>query len=69
MIKGGEFMNNDYYVYIYWRLDINEPFYVGKGKGNRWRNVGLTRRSSHFINIFNSNCFVSCCGKPYATDA
>lgn len=46
-------MNNDYYVYIYWRLDINEPFYVGKGKGNRWRNVGLTRRSSHFINIFN----------------
>ena len=28
---------NKYYVYIYWRLDINEPFYIGKGKNNRWK--------------------------------
>lgn len=24
---------NDYYVYEWIRLDTNEPFYVGKGKG------------------------------------
>ena len=28
-------IDNEYYVYIYWRLDTNEPFYVGKGKNNR----------------------------------
>ena len=44
---------NDYYVYIYWRLDTNEPFYVGKGKGNRWKNIGDTRRNKHFLNIVN----------------
>lgn len=26
--------NNKYYVYIYYRLDTNEPFYVGKGHGD-----------------------------------
>jgi hypothetical protein len=26
---------NIYYVYEWNRLDINEPFYVGKGKNNR----------------------------------
>ena len=42
-MKKNEFGNkiktnmNNYYVYIYWRLDTNEPFYVGKGKGDRWR--------------------------------
>ena len=28
-------MKNEYYVYEWIRLDTNEPFYVGKGKGNR----------------------------------
>lgn len=26
--------NKEYYVYIYYRLDTNEPFYAGKGKGD-----------------------------------
>ena len=25
-------MTREYYVYTYWRLDINEPFYVGSGR-------------------------------------
>ena len=40
---------NDYYVYIYWRLDTNEPFYVGKGKERRWKD--LCRKNPHFKNI------------------
>lgn len=44
-------MRNDYYVYIYWRLDTNEPFYVGKGHNDRWRK--LFGRNKHFINIIN----------------
>ena len=39
---------NDYYVYIYWRLDTNEPFYVGKGKGRRWKRL---KRNKHFNRI------------------
>lgn len=42
---------NSYYVYIYWRLDINEPFYIGKGRNKRWRN--LDNRNNHFMNIVN----------------
>lgn len=42
---------NDYYVYIYWRLDTNEPFYVGKGKDKRWKD--LRKRCKHFNNIIN----------------
>ena len=30
-------MENNYYVYEWIRLDTNEPFYVGKGKGIRWK--------------------------------
>ena len=46
-------MNNKYYVYEWIRLDTNEPFYVGKGKGDRWRD--LTRgRNYHFNNIVKS---------------
>lgn len=44
-------MNNDFYVYIYWRLDTNEPFYVGKGYGRRWK--ALYNRNIHFINVAN----------------
>lgn len=50
---------NNYYVYIYWRLDINEPFYVGKGHGNRWRKVNDSDRNKHFMNISNKH-FVAC---------
>lgn len=42
---------NNFYVYIYYRLDTNEPFYVGKGKGGRWNT--LSNRSTHFKNIAN----------------
>ena len=40
----------NYYTYIYWRLDINEPFYVGKGSGRRWKRL---KRGKHFNNIVN----------------
>ena len=43
---------NDYYVYIYWRLDTNEPFYVGKGKG--YRITQMHNRNKHFKNILNN---------------
>ena len=44
---------NDYYVYIYYRLDTNEPFYVGKGHKNRWKIID--NRSKHFTNIINKH--------------
>ena len=39
---------NNYYVYEWIRLDTNEPFYVGKGKGDRWKI--LTRGNNHHFN-------------------
>lgn len=46
-------VNNKYYVYEWIRLDTNEPFYVGKGSGNRWKK--LTRgNNKHFNNIVKS---------------
>ena len=48
---------NDFYVYVYWRLDINEIFYVGKGRGDRWRR--LNKRNEHFKRIINK-CDVAC---------
>ena len=45
--------DNIYYVYEWIRLDINEPFYVGKGCGDRWKD--LTRgNNNHFNNIVKS---------------
>lgn len=44
-------MNNKYYVYEWIRLDTNEPFYVGKGCNNRWKEI--RGRNSHFTNIIN----------------
>ena len=44
-------MSNSYYVYIYYRLDTNEPFYVGKGCRYRWKD--LSRRNKHFKKIAN----------------
>ena len=43
---------NDYYVYEWIRLDTNEPFYVGKGKGNRWKDL-IRGRNYHSNNIVN----------------
>ena len=46
-------MENNFYVYEWIRLDTNEPFYVGKGSGNRWKL--LTRGdNNHFNNIVKS---------------
>jgi len=36
-------MNNIFYVYIWIRKDINKVFYVGKGHGNRYRNLKTSR--------------------------
>ena len=44
-------MNKEYYVYEWIRLDTNEPFYVGKGKGNRWRT--FHHRNNYFTYIVN----------------
>ena len=44
---------NDYYVYEYIRLDTNEPFYIGKGKDDRWKVLNRSC-NKHFINIINS---------------
>lgn len=43
-------MSNDkvFYVYEWIRLDTNEPFYIGKGKGDRWR---CKQRSERFLRI------------------
>ena len=43
---------NKYYVYEWIRLDTNEPFYVGKGCGNRWRNL-YRDYNPRFMNIIN----------------
>jgi hypothetical protein len=43
---------NNFYVYEYVRLDTNEPFYIGKGKDNRWKSMKY--RSPHFKNICKS---------------
>ena len=40
---------NNYYVYIYWRLDIDEPFYIGKGREKRWK--VLKRENTNFNRI------------------
>jgi hypothetical protein len=41
-----------FYVYRWIRLDTNTPFYVGKGKGNRFKRVD--NRNNYFKNIYNS---------------
>jgi len=51
---------NNFYVYEWIRLDTNEPFYVGKGQGDRA--YSLKYRNKHFHNIVNKvgleNCAV-----------
>ena len=45
--------NNNYYVYEWIRLDTNEPFYVGKGKDDRWKILNRNK-NYHFNNIVKS---------------
>ena len=40
-----------YYVYGYYRFDKNSFFYIGKGKGDRYKCI--QNRSKHFMNIIN----------------
>lgn len=40
---------NIYYVYVWIRLDTNEVFYVGKGHGNRYKDMSM--RNRYFLNI------------------
>lgn len=44
-------MDNVYYVYLWTRLDTNEVFYVGKGHGNRYKDMSM--RNKYFLNIVN----------------
>lgn len=52
-------MSNDkvFYVYEWIRLDTNEPFYVGKGKGDRWR---CKQRSEWFLHIMKKTDVAVC---------
>ena len=40
-------MRNDFSVYEHWRMDTNEPFYVGKGKGTRPLTVDRKHNKIH----------------------
>lgn len=42
-------MNNNFYVYAWIRLDTNKIFYIGKGSGNRYKDLGM--RNRHFLFI------------------
>ena len=46
-------MNNEkiYYVYKWIRLDKNEVFYIGKGHGNRYKDLRM--RNKYFLNVVN----------------
>jgi hypothetical protein len=46
-------MDNNFYTYIHIRPDINEPFYVGKGKGKRYK--VKTGRNKYWHNVVNKN--------------
>jgi hypothetical protein len=46
-------MNKIFYTYIHIRPDTNEPFYVGKGKGNRHKTK--SGRNQYWHNIVNKN--------------
>lgn len=42
-------MKNDYYVYVHRRLDSNEIFYVGSGRGNRANTTGGRNRGWWYV--------------------
>lgn len=41
----------NYYVYVWFRTDKNEVFYVGKGKGRRSHDMSM--RNKYFLNVVN----------------
>lgn len=43
----------DYYVYEWFIKDTNEVFYVGKGKGRRYKNI--THRNKFFKDMYNTH--------------
>jgi hypothetical protein len=43
-------MERKYYIYIWYREDDGAPFYVGKGKEERYKQ--LINRNRHFINVY-----------------
>lgn len=48
-------MNNNFYVYCYYRPWNSSPFYIGKGKNSRWKHhlkVGTKHKNKHIANIF-----------------
>ena len=47
---------DNYYVYEWARLDTNEVFYVGKGRGNRCHD--FRKRSTYFKRVYNSTACV-----------
>ena len=44
---------NEYYVYEWFIVDTNEVFYVGKGKGNRYKEH--KRRNKFFIDMYSTH--------------
>jgi hypothetical protein len=59
MILKGDYMSkeNKFYVYEWYNIDTNEVFYVGKGKGKRYRRID--GRNIYFKNYHNNyNCGV-----------
>jgi hypothetical protein len=44
-------MENNYYIYLHINLITGEPFYIGKGKGSRYKSKNS--RSQHWKNIVN----------------
>ena len=49
----------DYYIYFHYRNDTKTPFYVGKGKGYRYRDFSKSKRNNFWKNIANKHGLTS----------